>query len=90
MIVHPPERPVVPESFGAQDQHAIVPQLMILDDRKGLERLPQAHAVGQNATAEALELVDGPDDAVALETIEFVPDDGVANARRRFDDTLFI
>ena len=61
------ERPVVAQPLGAQHEHTVVSQLVVLDDGQGLECLTQADAVGHDATAKALELVDGTDDTVALE-----------------------
>ena len=61
------ERPVVAQPLRAQHEHAVVAQLVVLDDRERLERLTEADAVGDDAAAEALELVDRADDAVALE-----------------------
>ena len=63
---------------------------MVLDDRERLEGLAEADAVGDDAAAEALQLVDRADDAVALELVELLPDHRVADAGRRLDDALFV
>ena len=84
------ERPVVAQALGAQHEHAIVAQLVVLDDRQRLERLPEADAVGDDAAAEAVQLVDRTDDAVALELVELLPDHRVADAGGRLDDALFV
>ena len=84
------ERPVVAQALGHEHQHAVVAQLVVLDDRQRLEGLAEADAVGDDAAAEALELVDRPDDAVALELEELLPDDGVPDAGGGLDDALFV
>lgn len=63
---------------------------MVFDDGQGLEGLPEAHAVGDDAAAEPGELVDGSDRAVALELEELFPHDCVADAGCGFDDLLLI
>jgi hypothetical protein len=55
-----------------------------------LEGFAEADAVGNDAAAEALQLVDGADDAVALELVELLPDHRVANAGGGLDDALFV
>jgi hypothetical protein len=84
------ERPVVAQAFGRQHQDAVVAQLVVLDDGERLEGLSQAHAVGQDAAAEALELVDRADDAVSLELVELLPDPRVADAGGALDDALLV
>jgi hypothetical protein len=63
---------------------------VVLDDGERLEGLTEADAVGDDAAAEAFELVDGADDAVALKLVELLPDDGVADAGGGLDDALFV
>ena len=63
---------------------------MVLDDGERLERLPETDAVGDDAAAEAVQLVDRADDAVALELEELLPDDRVADAGCRLDDLLLV
>ena len=89
-VVRLVERPVVAQALGTQHEHAIVAQLVVLDDRERLERLSEADAVGDDAAAEAVQLVDRADDAVALELVELLPDHRVADAGRRLDDALFV
>ena len=48
------ERPVVAQALGHEHQHAVVAQLVVLDDRQRLERLSEADAVGDDAAAEAV------------------------------------
>ena len=84
------ERPVVAEPLGHQHQHAVVAQLVVFDDGQGLEGLAEADAVGDDAAAQALQLVDGADDAVPLELVELLPDGGVADAGGGLDDALFV
>jgi hypothetical protein len=64
--------------LGTKHQHAVVAQLVVLDDGERLEGFAEADAVGDDAAAEALQLVDRADNAVALELVELLPDDGVA------------
>ena len=89
-VVRLVERPVVAEPLRAEHEHAVVAQLVILDDGQGLECLSQADAVGDDAAAVALQLVDRADDAVALELEKLLPDVRVADAGRRFDDAIFV
>ena len=84
------ERPVVAQRFGHEHEHAVVAQLVVLDDRQRLEGLSEADAVGDDAAAEALQLVDGADHAVALELVELFPDDRVADAGGGLDDALLV
>ena len=84
------DRPVVAKPLRRQHEHAVVAQFVVLDDGQSLEGFPEADAVGDDAAAEAFQLVDGPDDAVPLELEEFFPDDAVANARRRLDDSFLV
>ena len=76
--------------FGHEHEHAIVAQLVVLDDRERLEGLTEADAVGDDAAAEAVQLVDRADHAVALELEELLPDDRVADAGGGLDDALFV
>ena len=89
-VVDGVERPVVAEPLGAEDEDAVVAELVVLDDGEGLERLAEADGVGDDAAAVAGELIDGRDDAVALEGVELVPDDGATDARRRADDAVLV
>ena len=89
-VVRLVERPVVAQPLRAEDQHAVIAQLVVLDDGQGLERLAEADAVGDDAAAEAVQLVDRSDDAVPLELEELLPDDGVADARGGLDDPLLV
>ena len=84
------ECPVVAQALGHQHQHAVVPKLVIFDNGESLEGFAEADAVGNDAAAQPLQLVDGPDDAVPLELEELLPDSGVADAGGGFDDTLFV
>ena len=63
---------------------------MVLDNSQGLEGLSEAHAIGDDAAAEAVELIDSADHAIALELVELLPDDGVADAGGRLDDRFFV
>jgi hypothetical protein len=84
------ECPIVAESLGHQYQHAVVPKLIVFNDGESLEGLAESDAVGNDAAAQTLQLVDGPDDAVPLELEELLPDGGDTDARGGFDDTLFV
>ena len=89
-IVGAVERPVVAQPLRAEHKDAVVPQLVVLDDRQRLEGFAEPDTVGDDATAEPLELVDGADDPVALELEQSLPDFRVANPGRRVDDLLFV
>ena len=84
------ERPIVAQAFGYEHEYAVVAQLVIFDDGKSLEGLTKADAIGNDAAAKALKFVDGPDDAVLLELVQLLPDRGVADTRRRLDNTVFV
>ena len=84
------ERPVVAQPLRAEHQHAVVAQLVVFDDGQRLEGLAEADAVGDDAAAEALQLVDRPDHAVPLELEELLPDGGVADAGGGLDDPLLV
>ena len=90
LVVRFVQRPVVAQAFGAQHQYAVIAQLAVLDDGQGLEGLAQAHTVGNDAAAEAFQLVDGSHHAVTLELVQLLPDHCVADARGGFDDALFV
>src|SRR5664279_51172 len=89
-IVRLVDGPVVPQPLRTKDQHTVVAQLMILDDGQSLERLAQSDAVGEDAAAKSVQLVDGSHGAVALELVELLPYDGVADAGRTLDHGFFI
>ena len=89
-VVGAVETPVVAQPLGTQDQYPVVAQLVVFDDGQGLESLPQSHAVGNDAAAEAIELVNGAHDAITLEFEELLPDDRVADSRGRLDDLLLV
>lgn len=84
------DRPVVSQAFGAEHEDSVVPQLVVLDDGQRLEGLAQTYAVGDDAAAEAVELVDGSDNAVPLELEELLPDRRVTDASRGFDYAVLV
>ena len=84
------ERPVVPEALRAQHQHAIIAKLVIFDDGQRLERFSETDAIGDDAAADTFKLVDGADNAVALEAEQLLPDDRVSYTGGGLDDPLFI
>ena len=65
-------------------------KLVVFDDGQGLEGLPKADAVRNDASAQPLQFVDGADDAVALELEKFPPNNGVADAGGGLDDALLV
>ena len=84
------KRPVVAQAFGCQHQHAVIAQLVVLDDRQRLECFAQAHAVRDDAAAKAGQLVDGTHHAVTLELEKLLPDHCIADACGGLDDLLFV
>src|SRR5205814_8036224 len=89
-IVRLVECPVISQALGAKNEHAIVPQLIVFDHREGLEGFAEADAIGDDAPADPLELIDCPDHAVALKSKKLLPNDGVPYASGRLDNPLFI
>ena len=89
-VVGAVEAPVVAQPLRAEHKHAVVAKLVVLDDCKRLEGLAESDAVGDDAAAEPLDLVDGADNPVALELEQPLPDFGVADPGRRPDDPLFV
>ena len=77
------ERPVVAQALRNQHEHAVIAQLVVLDDRERLESFAEADAVGNDAAAEAFQFVDRANDAVALELEELLPDDRCCGCRWR-------
>jgi hypothetical protein len=60
--------PVVGQLLGAQHQHRLVAQLVVLDHGQRGEGLAQAHAVGQDAAAVGFQLVDDAGGGIFLES----------------------
>ena len=63
---------------------------MVLDDGECLEGFPEPDAVGDDAPAEPVELVDGSHDTIALELEELLPYRRVSDPRGRLDDLLLV
>ena len=57
-------------SLRAQDEDAVVPKFVVLDDGERLEGFPEPDAVGDDAPAEPAELVYGSHDTITLELEE--------------------
>src|SRR5438128_2288408 len=74
VVVRGKDRPVVSQPLGAKHEDTVVAELVVLDDRERLESLAQADTVGQDAAAEAFELFDRANDAVALKLVQLLPD----------------
>ena len=84
------ECPVVAQALRHEHKHAVVAQLVVFDDGERFKRLAEADAVGNDAAAQPFQFVDGSDDAVPLKLVQLLPDRGVADAGRGFDDALFV
>src|SRR5680860_719525 len=69
-------------------EYPIIAQLVVLDDRQGLERLSETDAVCDDAAVVLLDLVDRAQHAVALEAIELAPDERFLDARAGLDDLV--
>src|SRR5690606_25143497 len=67
-IIDRVQGPIVPEFFRAENEHAVVPQLIVLDNGESLKRLSYPDTAGQNATIVALDLVKCAQYRVALES----------------------
>src|SRR5208337_1036274 len=89
-VVGPVQGPVVPKALRAEDENAVIPQLVVLDDGKSLEGFSEAHAIRDDASSMALQLVDGSDGPVSLELEELPPDDGVPDTCCRLDDLVLV
>ena len=83
-------RPVVSQPFWAQNQNTVVAQLMILDDRERLECFPKSYTVGNDTATKTIELVDGTNDPITLEFVEFFPDQRIPDARCGFNNLVFV
>ena len=90
LVVDGIERPVITQFFGAEHQHPVITQFVILDDGKSLKRLAQPHTIRNDAAVVALKFVDGTEHSIALEFIELVPDQGVFEAGLAADDFFFV
>ena len=66
--------PVFTELLGTEHQHVGLAQLKIFDDRQSFEGLAEADAVRNDTTVVRLNLVDGADNAFALELKQELPD----------------
>ena len=84
------DSPVVPQPFGAEDEDPFVAQFAVFNDGQRFEGLPQPHTVGNDAAAEAIELVDGAHHPVPLEPVEFLPDQRVPDTGARIDNPLLV
>ena len=76
VVVPRPRRvadPVLLQLLGAEHQHALVAHLEELDDCQGRPRLPQPHAVGEDASIVLEQPVDGAHGAVLLKAVERPP-----------------
>ncbi len=90
IVVPRVEGPVLTQTLRAQDEHAGVALLVVLDDRERLEGLAQPHRVGDDAALVLLELTDGAHDGVPLEVVELVPDHGLLEFEARPDGVLLV
>src|SRR3989304_3246242 len=84
------KRPVVAQALGAEHQCAVISQLVVFNYGEGLKGFTKADAIGNYAATEAVELVNSPNNAVALEFKELLPDNSITNASGGLDDTLFV
>ena len=82
------EGPVVSQALRAQHEDSVVPELVVLDDRERLEGLPQANRVSDDAPTEPVDLVDRAHHAIALELVELLPHNGVADTCRGVHDLV--
>ena len=80
--VAPVGHPVLGELLRAQDEHVLVPALVVFDDCKRGEGLAESDAVGKDAAVILFELVDDAKRRVLLEVEKLVPDDAVLKAGR--------
>lgn len=65
--------PVLGQLLGAEHEHGLVPELVVLDHCERRERLAESHAVREDAAVVGLQLVDQPNRCVLLELVERVP-----------------
>ena len=82
-------RPVFPQFLRCQHQHAVIAQLIILDDGQCREGFAQTDTIRNDTAAVFLNLVNGPHHAVTLELIKLVPNQRRLNARLGLDDGFF-
>ena len=74
------DAPVLMELLGSQHQHAVVSQLIVLDNRQRREGLAQADTIGNDAAIILFNFINGTHDTIFLELVEFVPDYSVLDA----------
>ncbi len=63
---------------------------MIFDDRQRLECFSKPYAVGNDTAAKTIELVDGTNNPITLEFVEFFPDQRIPDARCGFNNLVFV
>ena len=63
---------------------------MVLDDGQGFECFSEANAVGNDATAKPIQLVDGSNNTISLKLVQFFPDNCIADTCRGIDNLIFI
>lgn len=90
LVVLQVDRPVLAQLFRTDHQHAVIAQLVVLDDRQRLEGLTEADRVGDNAAVVLLKLVNRAKDAILLELVETLPDRVVLDAGLRLDNPVLV
>ena len=63
---------------------------MVLDDGQGFECLSKPDAVGNDATAKPIQLVDGANNTIPLKLVEFLPNNRVADSCCSIDNLILI
>ena len=79
-VVAAVSNPVVVQLLRAKHEHRLVAVLIVFYDRKGRERLAETHGIGKYAAVVFLKVVDDIESRVALEIIDFSPDDAILEA----------
>ena len=77
LVIGSESLPVFIQFLGAQYKHGLVAVLVIFDNCKCRECLSQTYTVRQDTTVVFLQFVDDGKSGIALEIVEFVPNETV-------------
>ena len=82
--------PILLQPFRTQNKNRLIAKRIILHHRKRRKCFTEPHAVRQNATVVAFQLIDNAHRTVFLEIVQFIPDDAVFETRRLVGHIIFV